>query len=74
MPANERVTSRRAYRVRTARIADRNNYSVCIPNHMAEEIPEEVRFIPEWHEDGLLYRVVKLPEAHDTVVPDWATS
>lgn len=46
------------------------NFSLTVPNHIAEAVPEGVVFEPEMTEDGILYR----PVVAETVekVPAWA--
>lgn len=71
MPAQKQVTSARAYRVRVAKAGERTVYSIAIPDNIGEHIPEDTRFVPEWHEDGVLYRQVNATAGD---VPEWVTN
>lgn len=74
MPAIKRVASARSYKVRTAKHPNSLQYSLHVPAHFKEHIPEGTRFIPEWHEDGILYRQVVAHEPVEPELPAWVSS
>lgn len=51
-----------------------NRYSayLTVPNTIADAIPEGALFVPELHDDGILFRYVGQDTIPDAEVPAWA--
>lgn len=66
-------------KVRQAKITDRRGkqdrpqvvFTLTVPPHMGRAIPSGERFVPEFTEDGILYRRVDSQQPQQCKLPDW---
>lgn len=67
--SKRRIRQRKTKTTRNNKAYEYTIYSITIPEEIAKNIPEDMRFVAELTEDGLLFRPVVKQHKHPSWLP-----